>query len=361
MEDTLATLVAMPTISDDLTANKLAVNYLAEWFGSRGMHIKHYEFKGHPAFVATVKPNAMHAKVMLYGHTDVMSGTERVFTMRHEGERLTGRGVYDMKFAIATYMHVIDEIKNHIEDYDFSLVIVSDEEYGSRDDINSMRDLLALGYRADVCIMPDGGFDWNIEAMCKGFWRFDLISSGKAAHASRPWEGESASFKLIQALHELRSQFKGHGPDTDTLNIGTIHGDGTYNQIPAEMTAAIEIRLVSDDSYTKNKALIKQLCKKYGLKTRQRAYAPPFYQNINHPLVQAFFASAEKGIGRRPQPCISNGASDTEYLLEAGIPCVLTYPPGGGHHSEHEWIERTALPQFYATIRDYLDRTARIV
>ncbi len=359
MEDLLAKLVSMPTITDDTVANNLALDYLEDYFAQRSLHVERFESKGHGSLIATIKPGTKQAKVMLYGHIDVVPASEQGFTLRRNGDKLFGRGVLDMKFAIAAYMRVVDQLQERLDDYDFAIMITSDEEYGGRDGINSIPDLLAKGYRSEVCIMPDGGRAWDVEAVAKGYWRFDLIATGRTAHGSRPWEGDSASLKLIQALHELRLKFKDHGPDTDTLNVGKIHGDGTYNQVPSTMTAQIEIRLATDEAYQTNKTFVDTLCQKYGLTTRTRTQQQPLRQNIGHPLLQAFMQSITEVTGHRSKPCLSLAASDASYFNDVGIPCALTYLPGGEHHSENEWISGKALEMMPEVILRYLDTVAK--
>lgn len=350
----------MPTITDDAAANELGLDYLEKYFAAHGLHVKRYSFKGHGSLVATIKPDVTQTKILLYAHLDVVPASEKAFTLRREGDKLFGRGVFDMKFAIAGYMQAVEELKDRLGEYDFAIMITTDEEYGGRDGINSIPDLLKEGYHAEVCVMPDGARDWNVEAMAKGWWRFDLIAAGKTAHGSRPWEGDSASFKLVQALHELRMSFKDHGPDTDTLNIGQIHGDGTYNQVPSTMRAQVEIRLATDDSQAKNQRYIEQLCKAHGLTAETRILVPPLKQDIDHPLLQAFMGSITRITGHESKPYLSLAGSDASYFNSAGIPCAITYLPGGNHHGDGEWISREALLQFPEVICDYLDRNAKI-
>jgi succinyl-diaminopimelate desuccinylase len=358
MEELLAKLVAMPTISEDAAANNVALDYLEGHFKQCGMHIKRFEYKGHGSLIATVKPDTKHVKVMLYGHIDVIPADEQAFTLRHEGDKLFGRGVLDMKYAIAAYMQAAEQLQG-LDDYDFAIMITSDEEFGGRDGINSILYLLNQGYSASVVILPDGGRAWDVEAVAKGHWRFDLVTSGRSAHGSRPWEGDSASFKLIQALHELRERFKDQGPDTDTLNIGKIRGNGTYNQVPSSATAQVELRLAADGSHQKNAKFIDQLCEKYGLSKIERTLTNPLYQDTKNPLIEAFMKSITKITGHTSKPCLSLAGSDAVYFKEFDIPCAVTYPPGGGHHSENEWISREALLQMPDIVIDYLNTVAK--
>jgi len=66
-------------------------------------------------------------------HVDVVAGDESLFTLRTSGDKLSGRGAYDMKFAIAAYMQLVDELQGTLNAYDFSIMITTDEEYGGRD------------------------------------------------------------------------------------------------------------------------------------------------------------------------------------------------------------------------------------
>jgi acetylornithine deacetylase/succinyl-diaminopimelate desuccinylase-like protein len=86
----------------------------------------------------------------------------------------------------------------------------------------------------------------------------------------------------------------------------------------------------------------------------------PLRQNIHNPLLQAFMESITRVTGHQSQPCLSQGLSDAPYFNKVGIPCALTYLPGGGHHGESEWISREALALFPLVIADYIEHNALI-
>jgi succinyl-diaminopimelate desuccinylase len=239
-------------------------------------------------------------------------------------------------------------------------MITTDEELAGRDGISGVHRLTEEGCRAKICWLPDSTApNWEIERLSKGSWRFNLVAKGKAAHGARPWEGESASFKLIHALHELHSHFEDHGPLTDSLNVGILEGGEAFNQIPTLMTAAVDIRLVDDTSVAINQALLEEICKKYDVSVRTRFLAPPKHQDLDHPLMQAAMDSIERITGRRPQGYISLGGSDAPYLTDVGTPCVLACPQGGGHHSETEWIDRSSFLQFLPILHDFMEHNAK--
>lgn len=359
MEELLAKLVAMPTLTDDIIANDMALDYIQDYLKQRGMHCQRHRFDGRGALTASTRAtNRKTQTVLLAAHVDVMSADETMFKVREESGKLYGRGVFDMKFAIATYMQLVDDLAHMgtLTQYDFGILITTDEEFGK----DSAAQLIRLGYRPKVCLLPDStASGWNIEKIAKGWWRFDLIATGKAVHGSRPWEGESASFKLIHALHELKEHFKDHTPLTDSLNIGSIHGEGTYNLVPDRMMAKVEIRLVDEASYEKNKRIIETLCAEHDLSYNTFTLAQPTRPIIDHPLVDTFKDVVEHVTGKRPEDYISLGGSDAPYYTKAGIPCILTCPIAGRHHSSDEWVDKASFLQFLPILHEFLEKTAK--
>lgn len=362
MEDLLAKLVAIPTITDDIVANDMALDFIEHYLAERGMRTERFQLNGHGALVAASRPNnAKTPIVTLAAHTDVVGGSAQVFTLQKREGKLFGRGVYDMKGAIAAYLQTVDDLHRAgaLAEYDFTIMITCDEEVNKPGE-SSVGRLIAAGYRPQVAILPDSTAPgWQIEKIAKGWWRFDVIANGKSVHGSRPWEGESASFKLIQALHELKEHFKDQGPLTDSLNIGGIHGDGLYNQVPNRMLAKVEIRLVDDDSYDKNRALVEAICEKYDVIYSTFILIKPLRPILDHPLVEAYLDTVEGVVGTRPRPYISLGGSDGPYFTAAGIPCIISCPEGGKHHSDEEWVDRDSLAQFLPILRKYLNTVAK--
>jgi succinyl-diaminopimelate desuccinylase len=353
----LARLVAMPTISDDTAANNAALDYLESYLVARGMYCKRDQFNGHGTLLASTRSdNLQTPTVLLTAHVDVVAGSDKLFLLKQRGDRLYGRGTYDMKFSIAGYLQLVDELKMDLDSYDFGILITSDEEIGSESSLC----LVEAGLRPKVCIMPDSTApNWDIETVAKGFWRFDLIAKGKAAHGARPWEGDSASFKLIQALHELKLRFKDHHEATDSLNIGKINGGHGYNVVPDEMTAAVEIRYLNKESLKDQRDMIADLCRKYDLNFEERVLGSSVLTDLNHPLVKKYIKSVETVTGKKPQPFISCAASDAPPFYDAGITCILSCCVGGGHHGESEWISLSSFLQFVPILRSFLDTAAR--
>lgn len=354
----LVKLVAMQTNSEDIAANDKALDYIENYLSTRGMHCKRNRFNGHGTLLASTRiSNSFTPTILLTAHTDVVGGSEKLFTLRQQADRLVGRGVYDMKFSIAGYLQLVDELQDDLASYDFGILITTDEEIGSQSTHNLIKD----GLNPGVCIMPDSTAPgWNIETVAKGFWRFDLTAQGQTAHGARPWEGDSASFKLIHALHELKVSFEGHNENSDSLNIGKISGGHSYNVVPSEMTASVEIRYMNKQTLKVQQDLIKKLCQKYDLTFTQQGICSSVLTDLDHPLVKDYLDSVEMITGKRPRSFTSCAASDAPAYYDAGITCILSCCLGGGHHSENEWIDLDSFLQFVPILHTFLEKTARI-
>lgn len=355
-ERQLAKLVSMRTLTADIPANDNALGYLEKYFAERGMHCRRRRFAGHGTLVASTRPaNHKTPTVLLAGHIDVVAGSDKLFKLQIKAGKITGRGVFDMKFALAGYMQLIDELRYNLHKYDFAVMVTADEESHS----NGTRRLVKAGHLPKVCIIPDSTAPgWDIERAAKGSWRFDLIATGKNAHGSRPWEGESAALKLINALHQLQDEFQDQGPTTDSINIGRIQGGTAYNQIPQHMSAAVELRLTSQAAYDHFGQYITDLCKKHDVSMEEQLRGRAFQHDLNNPYVQSFMDSVEKLTGKRPKTYMSCGTSDASCFIDKGIPAIVSCPEGGGHHSENEWIGQKSFRQFVPILHDYLNKIA---
>lgn len=352
----LSELVAMRTLSADTAANNKALDYIESFLRDCGMHIFRTEHDGYGALVATSRPTKQPA-VMLAGHTDVVPASETMFTLVEKDGRLYGRGMRDMKSAVAAYMAVAHQLKDNMQDYDFGIMLISDEE---TQDLGIIR-LLEDGWLPKSVVLLDGGESWSLESLAKGALYISVKITGKSAHGSRPWLGDSASFKLVELLAELQKDFAGHGPETDTLNVSNMSaGTGAFNQIPDIATAMLDIRLVSPDNVGPTRRRIQELCDTYGGTMEEIVYFPVLKHNMQNPYIASFAESIAKITGKQPEHVIAYGASDACRFDELGIPCAVTYPLSGGHHSDEEWIDKQALFDLVKILKDHLQKNASV-
>src|SRR3990170_598908 len=76
-----------------------AAGFVKGWLEARGIEARRDEVRGLPVLKAEVGPEGAPT-VVLHGHLDVVPGFSGQFEPKVDGDRLYGRGAYDMKGAI---------------------------------------------------------------------------------------------------------------------------------------------------------------------------------------------------------------------------------------------------------------------
>lgn len=365
LERILKKLVEMPTVTADSMANSAAIDYVSEFMQEAGMNIHRQQFGASDTLIATSQ-DTKSPRVMLYGHLDVVDADADHFQLENTGERLVGRGTIDMKFAIASYLHLTHKFKAILQDLDYGIMIVCDEEKGGL----SAQKLLDMGFSADVAVLPDGGLDWAIEKASKGAHTIMVEAHGKGAHGSRPWLGESASLQLLDFLIDVKTLFVNQGKETDTLNISQLtttellsnkvsKSENPQNRVPHFASATLDIRVVSKASLALLKKKLTDLADKHVVKYKIIADFPASEHDVNHPLIKTFVDLVEEATSKQHAPVISSGSNDSSYFEAKGIPSIVICPPGGGAHSDNEWIEKRGFIQFTEIVGKYLLQVGR--
>lgn len=356
MDTYLQKLISFKSTSNDQEVSSQAIDYLIAFCKSHNLHITEYEFDGFRAFTATTAKDTMNPKVCLGAHIDVVPGEPELFTLREQDGKYFGRGVYDMKFAIAAYMHIIDSLGDDLKNYDLGLMITSDEELGGQ---SGVKKLVAQGFKPGVCILPDGGQDWNIETLAKGMMFGKLEVKGKTAHGSRPWEGDSAIVRIAAAIQEINDSFREQKKDTNSVNFGVISGGEAINQIPAYASVTLDIRYMQPQDYATIIKTITEIAERHGAAYTKSFADPPCITDLQHPMVAPFVQSITAITGHKVGGTMSIGGSDARFFATVDVPCILTHPEGGKQHAEGEWISKHGYEQFIEVLLDYVNKIAK--
>lgn len=354
LAEILRDLVAIHSVEDSIQKKFECIEYAANHLASSKLTIRTGSSNGLPWVVATTQGN-MNPKVLLQAHLDVVPATGEAFLLRDEGGKYLGRGVYDMKFAAACYLQLVSELAETALDYDFGIMLTTDEEIGGE---NGVGYLLGEGYGAGVCILPDGGDNWQLESECNGVWLVDIVASGKSAHGSRPWEGENAINKLLNCILEIQHVFPMDGDDKNTLTVSKISGGAAINQVPSEAKVTLDMRFVDDKSYISKRIAVEQCIQNAGLTLETIARVDSVTVDKDDPAISKFMEIAEECTGKPISCGRSYGASDAHYFTKAGIPTILIRPDGGGAHSENEWLDKNGFYTFYDVLKEYVRKVA---
>lgn len=357
MEDILRKLISFPTITGDEQAGHQALDYISSFLLKRGMHVEWFQSNGHESLVATTRPGQKQPRVMLAAHLDVVPGPDGLFELRIEDDKYYGRGVLDMKCAIAAYLQIVENLQDKLEDYDFGIMITTDEETGGTD---GTLKLIEEGYRPKVCVLPDGGDNWQIQLTSKGFLYLKFSAQGKTAHGSRPWLGQNAILPLVKTIEEVYALFPDTGPRTNTCNLGKFQGGDAVNQVADHAEAFMDIRVTADSEKDWILPMLEKICARHDVELAVLLNGAATNFSLDNPFVAPFVKAITDVTGVEVKGSHTLGANDTRYLAPYDIPCISFYPTGGGHHGPNEWVDVQAANQLVEVLERYLAGIASV-
>jgi succinyl-diaminopimelate desuccinylase len=350
LEITLAKLVFVPSVTEDLDACHEAIDFVKSEIEDLGLFI-HHETGGHaPWMVATTK-DTKTPDILLMAHLDVVPAPGEMFAMEERGDRLYGRGVYDMKFAVACYIELLKEHAKDLSSLNIGVLFTTDEEGNSK----SMLDVIAWGLRPKVVLLPDGGDNWSIEKRAKGLYCVEIVAHGKTSHGSRPWEGENAIHRLLDLISALRLKYPSDKPSDATLSINKFRAGEAINQVPHHASVMIDFRSFDQQELDEYRMLLTELTAASHLELRPMNNGSPLLFDSEGPYVQNFMQALREQTGNKDVHfCESYGASDARFFAQYDIPCIIIEPRGGGRHSSDEWLETADLERFYRLIERWV-------
>jgi succinyl-diaminopimelate desuccinylase len=348
LEATLARLVSIPSVSNNAAACREILEYVRGEIEQHNLFITSDMDNDTPWIIATTQ-DMKEPDILFSSHLDVVPADASMFVMKKEGEKLLGRGVYDMKLATASYLRFIKQHSDIFPQLNIGFLFTVDEEIGGY----SIPALLEQGWRPKLVFIPDGGDNWQIEELAKGLYGAELIARGKTAHGSRPWEGDNALHRILDATTELRQLFPHQHPDDATLSVTQVTGGAAINQIADYASAKVDFRSFHKEDLALFYAEITQLVEKYGLELTITQGGAPHIFNKSTDAAKRFLAVLEATTGEPAQYTRSYGGSDARHFAEYDIPCIVIEPFGGGRHSDHEWLLASDLPRYYSMIETW--------
>ena len=333
---------------DELRA---AAGFVHAWLDAREVHTWIRDHRGLPVIHADVGP-ANGPSVVFHGHLDVVPGHEEQFTPRVDGDRLYGRGAYDMKGGLAAMMFAVHDLAAQ-DRVRVQFICVPDEE---SEDVESRSTdvLVAEGLRADFAITGEPT-DLHIGVQAKGVLMMRVEVSGRAAHGSTPWLGDNAVLKALDVFRRIESlPFSRESSelfDRPSINLGRISGGDAVNKVPDRCEMAVDVRYLPGQDPKDILAAVRALPDVTVTKTFMR---PPAIVSRGNPYVRALKEGVARSIEGEALSVGRDGASDAVSFLEAGIPAVEFGPLGGGHHGPEEWVSISSLRRYREALSDFV-------
>src|SRR4051794_11980513 len=330
---------------------RAAVGFVKGWLEARDIPVTGREFAGLPVVLADIGPRD-GPTVILHGHVDVVPAHENQFVPRIEGDRLIGRGAYDMKGALAAMMCAVMDVADNGR-VRVRFVCVPDEE--SEDvECRSTDALVEEGLRGDFAITGEPT-DLHIGVQAKGVLAVRIEVSGIAAHGSTPWLGDNAMLKAHDAFRRIEtlpfSRESSDLFDRPSINLARIVGGDAFNKVPDTCVMDVDIRFLPNQDPGAILAQIREIADLRIVKTFQRA---PAIVSRRNPYVRALRDALSGSIQGDALSIGRDGASDAVAFLEAGVPAVEFGPIGGGHHGPEEWVSIRSLQHYRKALNDFV-------
>ena len=311
---------------------------------------------GRPNVVGTLRGRAPGRSLMLCGHIDTVgvSGMDAPFDPVQKAGRLYGRGAQDMKGGVAAMIDAVRVIAEGggLDAGEVIVACVVDEEHSS---IGA--DALVTRWRADAGVVTEPT-DLDIAVCHKGFAWTEIVTTGKAAHGSRPADGIDAIVHMGRVLVELGALDAAlqAGPrhprlGSASLHASTIVGGHELSSYPDRCALQVERRTIpGEPAGAFDREVDTLLARLAGADAAFRGAAtplfsrPPYEIEAGHPL-PGMLTGAARAAGCRANTIGMSFWTDAAVLGDAGIPSVLFGPAGAGLHSTEEWVDLASVRQ----------------
>ncbi len=362
-------LVAIDSVNPDLVpggrGEHAIATFVAGWLDRAGLDVTLDEpVPGRPNVIAVARGTGGGRSLMLNGHLDTVgvAGMQHPHAPKIVGDRLYGRGAYDMKGGLAAIMLAGAAAaaaggERHLRG-DVIVTAVIDEEHAS---LGTQR--LLQRWHADAAVVAEAtGLDLCIAH--KGFVWLDVEVTGEAAHGSRPDLGIDAIVKMGNVLAELdqvnrRLQASAGHP---LLGAGSVHaslisGGQERSSYPASCTLGIERRTIPGETPDLVEAEIQHIIDQVA------AQDPHFRASVTRSVARGSFAIPDDApivqVARQALTTVRGRAPaligvpwwmDSALLADAGIPTVVVGPGGAGAHAMVEWVSLDEVERCAATL-----------
>jgi succinyl-diaminopimelate desuccinylase len=330
-----------------------AAGFVKGWLEARDVEVTGTMHNGRPLLAGTIGPGG-GPTIVLHGHLDVVPGHPEQFTPRVEGDRLYGRGAYDMKGGLASMMCALHELAGQ-DRVRVHFVCVADEESEEIEQRGSDY-LVEQGYIGDFAITGEPT-NMHIGIQAKGVLAIRIEVSGTAAHGSTPWVGDNAVLKAVDVFRQIETlPFARESSDLfdrPSINLGRIAGGDALNKVPDTCQIDVDVRYLPGQDPEDILTAIDSLPDAGIVKVFHRR---PAIVDRENPFVQAL-GEAIQNVAAPPGEQISvgrDGASDAISFLEAGVPAVECGPIGDGHHGPEEWVSVRSLGDYRRALVEFV-------
>jgi acetylornithine deacetylase len=348
----LSKLVAIDSVNPTLVpggaGEREIAAFVTVWAREAGLRAEVLEATpGRPSVLVRAAGTGGGRTMLLCGHYDTVTveGMRDPHAPRIDGDRLYGRGAYDMKAGLAAALIACRDAASRGLAGEVIVAAVADEEHASL----GVQEVLDAA-RADAAIVTEPT-ELELVVAHKGFAWFEVEVAGRAAHGSRPHLGVDAIVKIgpiLTAIGALDAQLQARRHrllGRPSVHASVIRGGEELSSYPARCVVGLERRTLPGETAADVEAELGSLldaCRTADpeLEAAQRTLLvrDPFEVPEDAEIVGLVRDAVAASLGAPPTIAGASYWADAAFIAAAGIPTVMLGPGGDGAHAAEEWV-----------------------
>lgn len=314
------------------------IDFLSEKLSEIGFKCDVVRFEGDGSYAvknlhALYNPDRKSRTFYFAGHTDVVPiGDEKAwkyppFEGRVIDDILYGRGVVDMKGAIAAFFCAASEFIQEFPSADFGIgfLITDDEEADATNGTKKMLEWMKENNKKmSACLVGEPTNPTKLGEEVKigrrGSVSFSLKVIGVQGHVAYPQNANNPITSLVNTLKLLKDYKLDNGNrffDPSNLEITNISSSGAgSNVIPAYATANFNVRFNNEHDSASIISWVEYVCRMAGkFELSHRISGESF---ITEPGILSDIAilAIEEETGSKPKISTSGGTSDARFIKD---------------------------------------------
>ncbi|MBX9596981.1 MAG: succinyl-diaminopimelate desuccinylase [Burkholderiales bacterium] len=269
------------------------------------------------------------------GHVDVVPPGDSAkwingnpYQLHVDGDLIIGRGVADMKGAIAAFLLALEQFVavTDLSQYKIMLLLTSDEEGSAHDGTILMVDYLKQNQiQLNYCLVGEPScvdvIGDTIKVGRRGSLTGSLVVNGKQGHIAYPHLCDNPIHSFAPAMSELSSKIWDNGNEffpASSLQFANISsGLGVTNVIPGQLTTNFNFRYNTNHSVDSLKQEVLAILNKYKLNydLSWQHSANPFLTKVGS-LIELSRQAINQVCGVNVACKTDGGTSDGRFLIE---------------------------------------------
>jgi acetylornithine deacetylase len=368
--EVLAGLVAISSVNPSLVPSEgvgetAIAEYAHGWLNAHGVTTWLEEAApGRPNVVSQIE-GGNGPTMVLCAHLDTVGTagmTISPFEARVDGDRLYGRGAYDMKGSAAAIMLAMATLASQHRSGRVMAALVADEEYASVGAFDFVR-----RHAADACIVTEPS-EGALVLAHKGFVWAEIVATGRAAHGSR-WDlGVSAIGKIgrvAAALEQFdRTELRRRvhplvGPAS--LHCALVEGGTGLSTYAQQCRLKVERRTLPGETPEQVRDELQTVVRNAGEDAHVEIFfaRDPLTCDPDSQVVSCVRHAVTQVVGQPPKEVGVGYWMDAAVFGAAGIPTVNYGPSGAGAHEPIEWVDISSVVRLAQVLVEAVGRFCR--